>query len=42
MVKPLRTPTLCRLDAVTPAASVVPVKALAFTVIVMGAEPSKD
>jgi len=41
MVKPLRTPTLCRLDAVTPAASVVPVKALAFTVIVMGDAPVK-
>ena len=43
MVKPLRTPTLCRLDAVTPAASVVPVKvpAAAGTVIVMGVEPSK-
>ena len=43
MVKPLRTPTLCRLDVVTPAARVSPVKvpAAAGTVIVMGVEPSK-
>ena len=41
MVKPLRTPTLCRPDVVTPSASVVPVKALAFTVIVMGDAPVK-
>ena len=41
MVKPLRTPTLCRLDAVTPAASVVPVKVPAAAVTTMGDAPVK-
>ena len=41
MVKPLRTPTLCRLDVVTPAARVSPVKVPAAAGTVMSVEPLK-
>ena len=42
MFKAVSVPTPVRLEAVTPGASVAPVKAPASMVIVMGVEPSKD